>query len=81
PHTAVAVAAARRIGPKRATTPLIALSTAHPAKFPESVEVAAGVAPALPRSVGNHAGKLERFDRLPADAGAVKAYVRAFVGA
>ena len=78
PHTAVAVAAARRIGPAKATTPVIALSTAHPAKFPESVEAAAGVAPVLPRSVGDHSDKPERFDRLPADAEAVKAYVRAF---
>jgi threonine synthase len=81
PHTAVAVAAARRIGPAKATTPVIALSTAHAAKFPESVEAAAGVAPVLPRSVGDHSDKPERFDRLPADAEAVKAYVRAFASA
>jgi threonine synthase len=81
PHTAVAIAAARRIGPAKATTPVIALSTAHPAKFPESVEAAAGVAPVLPGSVGDHSAKPERFDRLPADADAVKAYVRAFASA
>jgi threonine synthase len=78
PHTAVAVAAARRIGPARATTPMAILSTAHPAKFPESVEAAAGVTPVLPASVGDHSAKPERFDRLPADAQALKAYVRQF---
>ena len=37
PHTAVAVSRRRRrIGPKRRTTPLVALATAHPAKFPRS---------------------------------------------
>ncbi|HCL60897.1 MAG TPA: threonine synthase, partial [Rhizobiales bacterium] len=37
PHTAVGVAAAREesgLGP----TPIVVLSTAHPAKFPEAVE-------------------------------------------
>lgn len=81
PHTAVAVAAARRLGSGRVATPLVALSTAHPAKFPEAVEAACGVAPVLPRSVGDHSAKAERFDRLPADAEAVKAYVRAFARA
>jgi threonine synthase len=81
PHTAVAIAAARRVGPAKATTPLIALATAHPAKFPESVQAAAGVTPVLPRSVGDHSSKPERFDHLPADAAAVKAYVRAFARA
>jgi threonine synthase len=32
----------------------------------------------LPRSVGDHSARPETFDRLPADAEAVKAYVRAF---
>jgi threonine synthase len=80
PHTAVAVAAAQRMGSGKAATPLIALSTAHPAKFPDSVEAAAGVTPVLPRSVGDHSAKPERFERLPADAEAVKAYVHAFAG-
>jgi threonine synthase len=80
PHTAVAVAAARRIGPAKAGTPMAILSTAHAAKFPESVEAAAGVTPVLPASVGDHSAKPERFDRLPAEAEAVKAYVRQFVG-
>lgn len=81
PHTAVAVAAAKRIGAAKAGTPIVALSTAHPAKFPESVEAAAGVSPVLPTSVGDHSRRAERFDRLPADAEAVKAYVRDFARA
>jgi threonine synthase len=76
PHTAVAVCAARRVG-----TPMIALSTAHPAKFPEAVEAACGRAPAIPQRSAALAGKPERFDRLPADQTAVMAYIRAFAGA
>jgi threonine synthase len=77
PHTAVAVAAAHRIG-AGAEGPLVVLSTAHPAKFPEAVEAAARVAPVLPTAAQHLAGKVERFDHLPAEAEAVKAYVRAF---
>jgi threonine synthase len=78
PHTAVGVAAAGRAGPVRAATPMIVLSTAHPAKFPEAVKAAAGVAPSLPASVRGMAERPERVDRLPADVGAVQAYIRAF---
>ncbi len=79
PHTAVAVAAARRTG-AAGRTPLIALSTAHPAKFPKAVFACAKVEPPAPSIVRAQAAKPERIDRLPADAEAVKAYVRAFAG-
>ena len=75
PHTAVAVAALRR-SPMEG--PTVVLSTAHPAKFPDDVERACGVRPALPPSAAALAGKSERFDRLAADAEAIKTYVRNF---
>jgi len=78
PHTAVGVAGMRTAGD---ATPVIVLSTAHPAKFPEAVEAATGRAPDLPASVAALARKPERFDRLPNDAAAIKAYVRAFAEA
>ncbi len=81
PHTAVGVAAARRASLPDPTTPLVVLSTAHPAKFPEAVLAASGRSPVAPASSGDLAVKPERFDRLPADAETVKAYVRAFAGA
>jgi len=80
PHTAVGVAAARRIGPRKRSTPLVVLATAHPAKFPEAVAAASGAAVPEPASVRALAAKTEQIDRLPADAEAVKAYVRAFAG-
>jgi threonine synthase len=78
PHTAVGVRAASE---HQSGAPTIVLATAHPAKFPEAVQAATGVIPALdPR----HAAILsapEQIDRLPADAEAVKSYVRAFAKA
>ena len=76
PHTAVAMAAAQRVGSVGA--PVVVLSTAHAAKFPEAVNAAAGYLPALPRGVGERMTRPERFDRMAADAEAIKAYVRAF---
>jgi threonine synthase len=78
PHTAVGVAAAHWVGTKRSTAPMVVLSTAHPAKFPEAVKAAAGLAPGLPAAARGLAGKPERIDRLPADAEAVQAYIRDF---
>ena len=77
PHTAVAVAGMQRA---RGVTdaPIVVLSTAHPAKFPDTVAAATGETPIMPRTASHLAGKDERFDRLPADADTIKAYVMAF---
>jgi threonine synthase len=76
PHTAVGVAALRQVGAMPA--PVVVLSTAHAAKFPEDVLAAAGVAPELPRGAADLAGKPERFELMAADAQAIKDHVRAF---
>jgi threonine synthase len=76
PHTAVAVAALAHVGDLKA--PVVVLSTAHAAKFPEDVAAACGVTPTLPLGVADLAGRTERFERMPADADAIKAHVRAF---
>ena len=78
PHTAVALACAEGLD-LRPATPLVVLATAHPAKFPHAVEAATGVRVSPPAVVDRLARRAERFDRLPADPSAVKAYVRAFV--
>jgi threonine synthase len=80
PHTAVALAGSRTLSGST-TAPLVVLSTAHPAKFPEAVFAATGLVPPEPLIVGRLASEPERFDRIAADASAVKAYVRAFVAA
>ncbi|MDP3176188.1 MAG: threonine synthase [Phenylobacterium sp.] len=76
PHTAVAVAALHKTA--EVNEPFVVLSTAHPAKFPEAVSAATGVTPVLPPGSANLADRPERFDRLPADADTIKAYVREF---
>lgn len=76
PHSAIGVAAgrARRRDP---AVPLIALATAHPAKFPDAVEQACGVRPSLPERLSDLFQRPERCDVLPNDIAAVKDYVRA----
>ncbi len=78
PHTAVGVAAARarRRDPD---VPIVALATAHPAKFPDAVEAAIGVRPELPAHLADLLDRPERFDTLPNDLDALKAHVRAAV--
>ncbi len=71
PHTAVgyAVAQHHRRDPK---TPMVVLATAHPAKFPDAVQKAIGVRPALPARLADLLDRTERVDGLPNDAGALK---------
>lgn len=78
PHTAVAVAALAR---EPLPGPTVVLSTAHPAKFPDDVARACGVTPGLPRGVADLSDRPERLARLPADADAIKAHLRAFAEA
>jgi threonine synthase len=82
PHTAVAIRAAQRLraAAPDSPTPLVVLSTAHPAKFPEAVMDAAGVEPRLPAAAVGLDAKAEQFDRLPNQPDQVKAYLRAFAG-
>ena len=76
PHSAVGVQAGRACRRDKAV-PLVTLSTAHPAKFPEAVEQATGVRPALPARLAGLLEKPERFEVLPNDIGRVMDFVRA----
>ena len=76
PHTATAYVAATATA--LGGTPVIVLSTAHPAKFPDAVRAAIGREPDLHDRARDLHTRVERIDRLPADLDAVKAYVRAF---
>lgn len=78
PHTAVGVAAARRVLATGAASgsPMICLGTAHPAKFPDAVERATGQRPELPARVGDLFEREERFDVLPNDLAVVEAHIR-----
>jgi len=74
PHTAVGIAAARRLG-RRPGEPLICLATAHPAKFPGAVERAIGRKPEVPERLARVLGAQERFTVLPADLGAIGKFI------
>lgn len=76
PHSAVGLAAARALEID-SDIPVVTLATAHPAKFRDAVERATGVRPALPPRMGNLFEREERYERLPGDYDAVKAYVLA----
>ncbi|MEK9722083.1 MAG: threonine synthase [Rhodospirillaceae bacterium] len=76
PHTAVGLAAGR--AKRRDTTlPLIALATAHPAKFPDAVEAATGIRPLLPAHMADLLDRDERVVVLPNDVGQVRAFIEA----
>jgi threonine synthase len=77
PHTAIGVAAAK-IGRIDPTVPMVVLGTADPAKFPEAVEAATGVHPALPSRLADLFDRPEHLDHLPSDLAAVEAYVAEF---
>jgi threonine synthase len=73
PHTAVGTQAASRAPLSTATD--IVLSTAHAAKFPETVEEATGERPGLPTRCVGALGAEEHFSVLPAEQGAVREYI------
>jgi threonine synthase len=76
PHTAVALAVAEKETHDPAM-PMIVLGTAHPAKFPEAVEAACGVRPALPDWLSDLPERPERATVLPVDQGAVEKFILA----
>ena len=78
PHTAVGIAAARAC--RAGDGPMVALATAHPAKFPDAVEAATGVRPELPPRLAGLFDRPERFEELPAEVEAVRAHVMAAIG-
>lgn len=75
PHTAVGLRAQQKLD-KPLGAPVVTLATAHPAKFPETVERATGMHPQLPAKCADLFERKEVFDTLPADAEQVKAYIR-----
>jgi threonine synthase len=76
PHTAVGIAVAEK-EPRDPAVPMVVLSTAHAAKFPDAVEAATGVRPALPDWLSDINHRAERVTVLPADQAAVERFVLA----
>jgi threonine synthase len=74
PHTATGLHAAAACAPDP-SVPVVALSTAHPAKFPDAVEAAIGVRSSLPSNLADLLERPERLDILPNDLATVQAFV------
>jgi threonine synthase len=74
PHTAVGIAVAEK-EPRDPSIPMVVLSTAHAAKFPDAVEAACGARPPLPEWLSDLDKRPERVTVLPVDQSAVEAFV------
>ena len=72
PHSAVGVHVAQdHLG----ATPMVTLASALPAKFPDAVEAASGIRPALPARMGDLFDRPERFERVENDLAAIEALI------
>jgi threonine synthase len=77
PHTAVGLAAARRN--RVADGPIVTLSTAHAAKFPETVQEVLGLEIGLPDRAAGFAARKEKFETGPMSAEFVRKRIEAVV--
>ena len=75
PHTAIGVAAARKMESLE-SGPQVVLGTAHPAKFPDAVKAASGQRPCLPEHAAHILSRPERMERVKADQAAVETVIR-----
>ena len=73
PHSAVGVKVAEE---HLGSSPMVTLATAHPAKFPDAVEAAMGLRPALPRWLTDLFDRDERVTEMPNDLQLMKSLVR-----
>lgn len=76
PHSAVAVGVAEEALDRDPATPMVTLATAHPAKFPDAVNEATGIRPALPPRMKDLFERPERVTRVANDLAALEALVR-----
>jgi threonine synthase len=77
PHTAVGLAAARRS--RVADGPVVTLSTAHAAKFPETVHQALGISVKLPDRASVFTDRLEDYDIGPMSADYVRDRIESLI--
>ncbi|SMH41420.1 threonine synthase [Mesorhizobium australicum] len=74
PHSAIGVRVAQG---QRGASPMVVLATAHPAKFPDAVKSATGIAPALPEWLSDLMTRPENYKVLPSDPKMIEDYVSA----
>lgn len=73
PHTAVGVAAAMKMG--ATASPVVVLSTAHPAKFPDAVTQAIGMPPPIPSRLAGLEEKPEDYVDREAEVSLIKQFI------
>jgi threonine synthase len=78
PHSAVGLGAAARVRTDP-SVPMVALATAHPAKFPDAVEAATGVRPPLPDALADLFERPEHCATVANDYGQVRAAIDAAI--
>ncbi len=76
PHTAIGTRAARRRLADHPATPVVALATAHPAKFPDAVLRATRQRAELPAHLADLMHRPERTVVLPNDVSVVERHIR-----
>ncbi|OWU86438.1 threonine synthase [Oceanicola sp. 22II-s10i] len=74
PHSAVGVKVAEEL--RDPAVPMITLATAHPAKFPDAVEAAAGTRPGLPPFLQSLYDREERVTKAGNDLAALQSLIR-----
>ena len=76
PHTAVGVAAAMKMAAvEKPLSPVVILSTAHPAKFPQAVREAIGAPPPEPKRLSGLKKLPERLEVLANDPALIKRFI------
>jgi threonine synthase len=73
PHTAVGIAAANKMG--KWESPVVVLSTAHPAKFPDAVTQAIGAPPPEPQRLAGLKNRPEKLETLANDLVLIKRFI------
>jgi len=82
PHSAVGVHVAEaHLAAHRSAAPMVTLATAHPAKFPDAVQAATGIRPALPDRMADLFDRPERVTQVPDDLAAIEALIRERIAA
>ncbi len=73
PHSAIGVSVANQ---NLGTSPMVTLATAHPAKFPDAVEKATGIRPALPARMADLFDRTERLTEVENDLARLQTLVK-----
>ena len=75
PHSAVGIKVAQEFF-EQGQTPMIAVATAHPAKFPDAVKRATGIHPSLPDAMADIFDRPERTTKVDNDLAQIQSLIR-----